>query len=206
MLFNVLSVLLLVIASIPLIKASLKKNISTDEQKMLLQRGSLYLLAGIVVVASLYFLLDFVTEYFWFSQLGYSERFLTVIWTRLLLYFAGALFAGAFLYSNYAIVCSRFGLRRFGYGFYIIGFVALLLGFWPASLWNEFLLFINQVTSPVEDPIFGRSVSFYIFSLPIYSFLVGWFTVILLGGDCCSHNLKCRTVFSTKKFLSEYKS
>ncbi|MFP4163417.1 MAG: UPF0182 family protein [Chitinispirillaceae bacterium] len=181
MLFFLLSVVILVLAAIPLTKAIFGKEQPGKDQIKRAYRGGIILGAGIVLLTAFWFLLQFLTDYYWFSQLDYSKRFLTVLWSRLILYAGGAAFAGIFLYINYAMIRKGLGYRKNGYGIYAIIAAALILGFWPANLWNEILLLINQVRSPVEDPIFNQSVSFYLFSLPIYSAIVGWAVVVLFA-------------------------
>ncbi|MFW6244562.1 MAG: UPF0182 family protein, partial [Fibrobacterota bacterium] len=182
MLFFLLSALILLLAALPLLKAIFGRELPGKEQINHLYRGLIFFGAGIAGLTIFYFLLQFLTDYYWFSQLDYSNRFLTVLWSRVILYLAGAALVAIFFYINYAVIRRRLGYRRNGYGIYAIVAAALVLGFWPASLWNQILLFINQVRSPVEDPIFNRSISFYLFSLPIYSVLAGWAVVVLLGG------------------------
>ena len=64
---------------------------------------------------------------------------------------------------------------------------AILIGvFFGLSLsadWNIFTLFINNVpVSSVSDPIFGRPLSFYLFTLPVLESMSNWFlTVSVIG-------------------------
>ena len=57
--------------------------------------------------------------------------------------------------------------------------MALFLAFTFASAaagqWEELLVYFNRMPFEVSDPIFNRDVGFYIFELPIYQFLQGWF-------------------------------
>ncbi len=182
MLFFLLSVIIIAAASIPLLRAFFSSGIPEDQQLHKIFKGAISTGIGIVAVVVFYFLIMFLTDYYWFNQLDFSNRFITVLVARLLLYGLGALMAGLFLYGNYAVIRNRLGYRRNGYGLFLIILTALILGFWPGALWNQFLLFFNQVRSPVEDPIFNRSISFYIFSLPILSILTGWIIMLILGG------------------------
>src|SRR4029434_1649718 len=40
--------------------------------------------------------------------------------------------------------------------------------------WRQFALFWNQPSTNVYDPIFGKSLGFYLFSLPFYEVLSSW--------------------------------
>jgi uncharacterized membrane protein (UPF0182 family) len=49
--------------------------------------------------------------------------------------------------------------------------------------WSTYALFINRVSTPaISDPIFGRSLSFYLFTLPVIESAAGWFLAISVIG------------------------
>ena len=43
-----------------------------------------------------------------------------------------------------------------------------------SSDWNTWVLYLHQVPTAAVDPIFGRTVGFYLFTLPVYQLLAGW--------------------------------
>jgi uncharacterized membrane protein (UPF0182 family) len=61
----------------------------------------------------------------------------------------------------------------------IVGF---LMGGTASAYWKEYLMYKNSV--PFEgfplDPIFSKNVAFYVFNLPFYNFLYGWFMSTLV--------------------------
>jgi uncharacterized protein len=62
--------------------------------------------------------------------------------------------------------------------------IALFLAFsfasTAASQWDTLLLYFNRVHYGMADPIFGQDVSFYLFNLPLYNFIQGWFAPLIL--------------------------
>ena len=46
--------------------------------------------------------------------------------------------------------------------------------------WQAWVLYLHQPATAMADPVFGRPVGFYLFSLPIYEMLVGWLTTMTL--------------------------
>jgi uncharacterized membrane protein (UPF0182 family) len=57
--------------------------------------------------------------------------------------------------------------------------IGVFVGIAFASDWNRFALYLNRPDAgSVTDPIFGRPLSFYFFSLPIMESLAGWFFAI----------------------------
>ena len=55
--------------------------------------------------------------------------------------------------------------------------VAAVLGSMIASQWEIFLRFSNAAEFGVTDPLYQNDLSFYVFELPIYSFLQGWILI-----------------------------
>ncbi len=75
-------------------------------------------------------------------------------------------------------------------------FMAFIMGSVASQYWKEYLMFING--SPFDtkifpvDPLFGKNIAFYVFSLPFYSFLYNWMTaslVIIAGFSIVFHFL-----------------
>ena len=58
-------------------------------------------------------------------------------------------------------------------GIVLIGF---MMGGGASAFWKEYLMFQHGV--PFDgypaDPVFGKNIGFYVFSLPFYNFLYGW--------------------------------
>ena len=61
--------------------------------------------------------------------------------------------------------------------------VVIVLGFFAASHaaghWKTLLLFFNSVPFALEDPVFNRDISFYVFRLPAISALYNWLNFTL---------------------------
>ncbi|MCA9390119.1 UPF0182 family protein [candidate division WWE3 bacterium] len=85
----------------------------------------------------------------------------------------------------------------------ILGCVVVGIGFGLASKgnWDEILLFLNQVPAGVTDPLFGVDVSWYLFTYPFYSRMLGWgfFLLIVTGIATASvYLLQAQLTNSTK--------
>jgi len=67
----------------------------------------------------------------------------------------------------------RFLLILMTIGIVLIGF---MMGGGASAFWKEYLIFQHGV--PFDgypaDPVFGKNIGFYVFSLPFYNFLYGW--------------------------------
>jgi len=127
------------------------------------------------------------TEWLWFDSLGFSSVYTTVLTTKVWLFFIGALVFLALLLSNLFLarrlsppggdsVSIGQGLvivrRMLDIGILISAiFLSLIFGLVTSSQWEMVLRFTNAANFNVIEPLLGRDVAFYIFSLPLYNFL-----------------------------------
>lgn len=133
----------------------------------------------------------FYTDWRWFEELGYTVVFTTEIWARLATFFIAAVAFFAFYLVNIVIArrltprvtdeSSRwsqlvaFAGRSVTFLLIVAGlFLALLVGLVAQAEWLVFLRFLHSTPFEVSDPIFRQDVSFYVFSLPVYEFLIAW--------------------------------
>ena len=73
------------------------------------------------------------------------------------------------------------GLRRLALPVAVI--IGIFFGLTFSADWNTFALFIhNHAMSTMVDPIFGRPVSFYLFTLPVLESISGWFLAMCAIG------------------------
>jgi uncharacterized membrane protein (UPF0182 family) len=137
-------------------------------------------------------LVRFYTDWLWFGEVGYQFVFATMLRSQ------GTLFTIAFgvtlvwLALNLrAAVASIGDLRpvfttREGIQVALPGraqlrslataaaaIVAILVGLYAAGLWNIWMAWRNAVPFGQVDPLLGRDVSFYIFTLPFLQFVRG---------------------------------
>jgi uncharacterized membrane protein (UPF0182 family) len=59
--------------------------------------------------------------------------------------------------------------------------IAFFVGLSTAASWENVLLFLNQSNFNLADPVFGRDVSFFVFTLPIWQLIRSWlmFTLVV---------------------------
>jgi uncharacterized protein len=157
----------------------------------------LRLWAAALILFALYVLSRFgvglYTDWLWFQNLSFEQVFLTTFTTRAYVFLAVAIpFALLFLantfiarwlstrnilfFSDEMLVAQR--LVRWAIWVLAI-LLAWLVGIGASTQWLEFLLFINQVPFEINDPIFGRDVAFYVFSLPVIQFIQSWLLILL---------------------------
>ena len=160
---------------------------------------------GLGIFLAVYFtvgsLANFYIDYEWFT----IHRSLNVFWVLFLTKFNvhimySGIFAGIF-FLNYLLIRVLGGKGRIFTGnildrlqlpglgsprkllmiIIISGIVilSLIMGSAASSYWKEYLIFSNAVPFDPQkfpsDPVFGMNIGFYVFTLPYYKFLYGWF-------------------------------
>src|SRR6202048_564209 len=141
---------------------------------------------------------DFLVDWAWFSTIGYLEVFWTILGSKAVLFFAvfaGSailLWVNGFLASRFARplrqvypvhfdqeagggqtlpellerVARRLPWRLLIPG--VAGVLAILVAAAEVSNWEVFLRFVYQVPYGESDPLYGKDIGFYLFSLPAF--------------------------------------
>ena len=131
------------------------------------------------------------TDYRWFEEVGYTSVFVTELNTRVAIFFGAAIAFFVFYVINIAIarrLTPRFAdessrwtqLAMFAgksITFLLVSaglLLAFIVGMFAQNEWLTFLRLANAAPFGVSDPIFGQDAAFYVFTLPVYRFLVSW--------------------------------
>ena len=140
------------------------------------------LIAAVLVLATA----GLYTNWLWFQEVGYAAIFLKMITSRLVLGVVGGVLFGGFLLAN-LFYASRLRPRMqlvagdtiepqialpFRLGLLTLAASAVaawVSGFSLSLQWLVVQRFLNAQPFNLADPIFGRDVGFYVFSLPFYS-------------------------------------
>ena len=165
-------------------------NFITPELRNRIKWGSI-IVALVAIYAALNFGRTIYTDYLWFDAAGHLGVFRTVLITRLALFLGGGaiigLLGGLSIYFAHRLAqgpvelpleaqTHRFLKKLFKWGSIVaVLAVAVIFGAIAASKWDLFLKFENAVSFGVTEPVFGRDVGFYIFTLPLLDTVRGWF-------------------------------
>jgi uncharacterized membrane protein (UPF0182 family) len=146
--------------------------------------------------------ISFYVESLWFGSLGFEQVYWYRLQAQAAVFFAFAIGTAAILWLLFRVVMPPAGYSRrpfiqFGQeaiaiptsetlkriAFPAAVLIGVFFGLSFSADWNIFTLFINSVPVPlVSDPIFGRTVSFYLFTLPVLEALSNWFLTISVIG------------------------
>ncbi len=145
------------------------------------------LIAAFIVLAGSREFIAFMADWLFFREVGYGAVFQKTFSAKLLtgLAFGGATFFVIFI--NLRIAARRayalaglhplwervpqlqnFDLNR------VMGWISLLVSFFAfviafpigAQYWEQALLFLNSIPANLADPLFGKDISFYLFTYP----------------------------------------
>lgn len=154
----------------------------------------------IALLASLRSLATLYTDHLWFSSIGFTR-----VWSTLLAVKVGlfASFGAAFfvvLWLN-LLLCDRLAarstsslpedelVRRYhrtirpyaGRVYAVVAAVAALIAAASSiGQWDNWILFTHATSFPGKDPVFGLNDGFFVFKLPFLQFLVDWTLAMLV--------------------------
>ena len=138
----------------------------------------------------------FFTNYLWFDSVQLNSVWLKILFTKASLVGVTSLLAFIFIFTNLRLAVratpvmdifesfeSQDPLSRFRawtnerflrYRLWGSIGLSLFLGAGASQLWEQVLLFLNQKSFGVTDPIFDTDVSSFVFGLPLYRLFVSW--------------------------------
>ena len=173
---------------------------------------ALALVVVVILLIALALTTDFLIDWAWFSAVGYGSVYWTILGAKLVLFglvFVGStafLSVNGFLAYRFAepwrsnrridavqefmrvqtlpqlweLTRRRLPWRLLIAG--IGGLLGLVVAAGELSNWEVFLRFIYQVPYGQNDPLYGKDLSFYLFSLPGYLALKNWLLLLLFLG------------------------
>ncbi|MBU4350720.1 UPF0182 family protein [Candidatus Parcubacteria bacterium] len=145
-------------------------------------------LIGLFVVLILFSsIVAFVTDWWWFSEVGHTQIFIKSLVAKIALFSSAGIFAVVFLLINFYLATrSKISWTAFlpealigrpvslessivKKSAVVFGLsIAVFFGLAAAGNWQEVLKFISGAAFGTTDPIFNKDIGFYIFSLPVF--------------------------------------
>ena len=153
------------------------------------------LLAALLLLISFSRIISIYISALWFESLGYSSVYWYVFKVKLALFAGSALLTALLLAATFRLFQKLFGAHTFEsrtivlnnqpfqfspakvirpLGWIIAALFGLIYGFKLKDHWRQFALYWHQPPTATQDPIFGKSLGFYLFSLPLYDVVCSW--------------------------------
>ncbi len=186
--FFIIGLLIVLGGAIPLIITSKRRTQFDDRtfyRRIKKNAGFLAAVIAGLVIINVFF--QYYTVYYWFREVGYSERFWTVFAAAIFLFLIGAVISFLVLYFPLRSVERKYEGKMFRDTLPLSGSIlgAIIFGAWASGMWEPALLFLNGGKGAFPDPVFGMSVGFYLFRLPFLSAVAVWsilLVIVLAGG------------------------
>ncbi len=151
----------------------------------------------------------FAVDWLWFSAIGYLDVFLTILGAKIALFLAVLAASAILLWLNASLahrLAARQGhlspavspwgpagdqtlaellatlSQSLPWRSLIAGgalVIAALIALGEAGNWDVVLRFVRQTPYGQSDPLFGKDIGFYLFSLPAYAVLKNWMLLTL---------------------------
>ncbi len=160
----------------------------------------------VVIIAALYLFnlfLKYYGDWLWFDNLGYGSVFDTMIIARAVS-FTVFFLVFALFFSLHIRIAQKRGASTRGTVYYaeedprqmisqiykgkavfwlwaiLILLLSIFMGNYAIDQWNIFLQFIHSSSFGLQEPIFGKDAGFYVFKLPVYQFITGWYILMVV--------------------------
>ncbi len=153
------------------------------------------MIAVILLLVSFSRILSVYLSALWFNSLGYSSVYWYVLKTKIALFAGFTILTALLLAATFLLFQRLFGAYAFEQrtiilnnqpfqfspakvirplGWFVSVLVGLIYGFQLKDHWRQFALYWHQPATTFHDPIFGKPLGFYLFSLPLYDSLNSW--------------------------------
>jgi hypothetical protein len=152
----------------------------------------LIIVIGSMLLPVLSSLLNFYTDWLFFVETGFTQVFTTTLTAKIGagLFFAALLFGFAMINMHFAnrtklpqsnifigggniyrMKLEEVARLTIPLSILASGILAVLAGMWGTMQWEKVLLFTNMVMVGTSDPVMGKDLGFYLFSLPLLEVL-----------------------------------
>ncbi|KKR16741.1 MAG: hypothetical protein UT77_C0002G0130 [Candidatus Daviesbacteria bacterium GW2011_GWC2_40_12] len=158
---------------------------------------------GLAFVTFIFFssIISLITDWWWYQEVGFTEIFIKSLSTKIIVGLVAGITAAIFLLTNLSLAIRSkipwmaaipeviiganqpisLNSRIIGkLGIILSCIIAIFIGLIAASSWHDVLKFISGVPFGQKDPIFAADVSFYVFSLPVFSLGLGLIKTVIL--------------------------
>ncbi len=147
----------------------------------------------VVLIALVLVVPNILADWLWYQSLERTDVFSRIITLQLGLFAAGLIGFGVLYFGNMVLVRKIVARQAYNTGedflsnsarrteqasriiSGVVGVIAsVIFGLLASGQWNTVLRAQNVIPFEKTDPVFGRDLSFFVFSLPLYEFIQAW--------------------------------
>lgn len=147
----------------------------------------------VVLIALVLVVPNIIADWLWYQSLDRTDVFSRIITLQIGLFAAGLLVFGVLYFGNMTLVRKIVERQAYNTGedflsnsarrteqasriiSGLVGVIAsVIFGLLASGQWNTVLRAQNLIEFGTTDPLFGRDLSFFVFTLPLLEFVQGW--------------------------------
>ena len=153
------------------------------------------IVAALLLLFSLSRIVSIYISALWFGSFGYSSVYWYIFKLKVELFIGAAVLTALLLSATFLLFQRLFGAYAFEkrtiilnnqpfqfspakfirpLGWVIAAIFGIAYGLQLKEHWRQFALYWHQPSTNIYDPTFGKSLGFYLFSLPLYNLLSSW--------------------------------
>ncbi len=168
--FALLYLILVVLAALPLAMTVVQNRGNPPSVAFIhrVYRDLAYIAMVVVAIIAFEAVFTIALQNYWFSELGQQYRYWLALGLRVTIFAAVFGFGGLFIAVNLRVVCRPVPIVPPSAPWFAGFIVAAVVAFETTSLWTPLLAFLGATPSGVNDPVFGKDLSFYLLALPLY--------------------------------------
>ncbi|MCK5196776.1 MAG: UPF0182 family protein, partial [Spirochaetales bacterium] len=177
--FILFEVALVLVICIPLIRIPGRLRTDGEAGRKKAKRRRIYkaiiaIIFFVVIAWNIY--LSTYVNWFWFESKGYLEVFRKILGLKWMMFGTAFFISFVFIFINLKVAFGKLRENSSKTNTILLWsfFIALIMGGVMSGLWSIRMLNKYQVVSDITDPVFGRSISYYLFSLPWKAGLLAW--------------------------------
>ena len=154
-----------------------------------MKKNFIWILSTLVVASFVFFssFVNLITDWWWFSEVGFTKIFVTSLVAKFAVGIGTGLLSLAFLGINLFLAThsktpwiATIPAELFGQPlalrdslvkkvtFVLALLLSLFIGLIASTTWQDVLKFLHTTPFGQADPLLGKDVAFYVFSLPVY--------------------------------------
>ena len=155
-----------------------------------------WMLIPFIAISLFNWILGFFTDIAWYNSISLSSVYWTRITASVGLFLGGAALFLIFFLVNVLIarrleprgldgtpvsqIAAAVGVRITPAVILVGAVLAFFMGSAASARWEDLLLYLNQTPFNLTDPVFGKDVGFYIFTLPVWQIARNWLMTSLV--------------------------
>jgi len=168
--------------------------------------GRIFMFVIILIFISFSSITRLITDYMWFDALGFDQIFLISFFSKIKLFLAATIVFFIFALIN-VWISSKIIEKKvipFKLKLLVIAILSFVIGIGVSPKWFSILQYIKQTSFNLVDPIFAKDVSFYVFTLPYYQFILGFLmaaisiTAVIVILDYLASYMNLKQLFNNK--------